>query len=130
MLLGLTTKESRPPRQWREAKSLLLKRANNIPILEAVVNAEVKRKSDKRSCKRIKATAYIKQLGGKYGDTCPTNRTIHILPHETQEQLFEEYNAYCDCNNINITLRAGKSTFFHAFQDCKSHIRLSGCKGI
>ena len=130
ILLGLTTRESRAPHQWRNIRFKILHKSDGKKLSDIVVkDPEVKRLKDQRSRRRIHAEAYIRLTGKKFGDYCPTNDKIYILPHETQKQLFDEYIAFCETHLVHYTSVASRPTFITAFNDCKSCVRLSACKG-
>ena len=86
ILLGLNTRQSRPPRHWVKTKADML-RDDYDPVKFASElgspqtkkrNKELKRLNDPRSRKYKHASTYIKYVATVFADTSPTKKNISL----------------------------------------------------
>ena len=127
--------------QWQLYKAQFLGKLTPALLRQTISqNSKGFRESEKKQHSR----SYIEYLASIYfGDTFATKegaqddgsmRDIRILPYENAEQLFGEYEAYCDITNARQRERAKKSCFRKVLKDLMwkkqgVQIRLLGCKG-
>ena len=144
ILIGISTRESRPPKHWlRTVKDIQSDEYDSTTYLSNYTNKNIaqskasiqrdktfKRLNDKRSSKFQHATNYILYIAQIFADTCPTNKDIRAVPYESVNQLFEEYCNHCESTKVNINCQAKRGTFFKAFNELGSQIKLVGAKGM
>ena len=97
-----------------------------------------------KSSKRMHAESYLRTLVSIYfGETFATKeganedgtaKDIKILPYESVQQVFDEYELHCDIHRTHPNERAGFTCFklaYKSMNECKdgTQIRLLGCKG-
>lgn len=133
ILLGLVT-NNRPPRIYQELKA---KFVDGSFYKEAIYgkaevdskDKELKRAQGKSVNKSYHARCFIEWMTSVFADTCPTDHNKKFLPYENVQQLFDEYEAFCESHMVLRPSRAGLETFRNVFSSMESGIHLSKAKG-
>ena len=138
ILIGLNTRESRPPKHWlktvKEMQSDAYDPYNPSKSLSdtktsILRDTNLKRLLDRRTSKFMHATNYILYIAQIFADTCPTNKNIRAVPYESVSQLFEEYEFHCIATKVNLNCQAKRRTFDKAFNKLGDQVKLVGAKG-
>lgn len=137
ILLGLNTRQSRPPRNWVKTKAEMLKDEYDPVKFASEIgspktrqrNKELKRLQDPRTRKYKHANTYIQYVATVFSDTSPTKKNIRAVPYESVSQLYEEYQHYCKSQLLKFDAPAGREVFRQAFKDLGDSIKLVGAKG-
>jgi hypothetical protein len=136
IILGLidSNRASEGSTQWKLFKAQF-SASSSAPLGSLNTALKANAKGAKKTLKRNNAESYIKMLVHLYfSDSLPTKEGAEgaaVLPYETVNKLFQEYEHYCSIYRIALEERAKLTLFKNVYNKLKSDnvVRLLGCKG-
>lgn len=127
-VLGILTQRRKPPNNWIHYKKWLLA-GRPVENLAENESTSVKMFKDGRANKYLHGLSFINHVAQIFSDTVPTDGNKVCIPYETIDELFREYENYCNTCASHIATRCGLSTFRKAFRSVGDTVKMLGSKG-